>query len=268
MKKINDKKRIVVVIPIYRLELSIEESIALKQCVTVLKDYSLVIVKPESLNVHTILSEHPILKTESFPDGHFVSLRAYNKLVLIPSFYLRFQQYQYMLIYQLDAYVFKDELLYWANKGYDYIGAPWLSDVKALQNKRSQRRLLRAYAWYMVTGNEKRRTEEAFRYQVGNGGFSLRKISKMIKVTRFYKRKINLYMDDNEDFYPEDVFLLAELTNWLCRLRKPKFKEALRFSIETNPEWGYHYNHNELPFGCHDWNHPDYAPFWHQIIKF
>ena len=31
-----------------------------------------------------------------------------------------------MLIYQLDAYVFKDELLNWANKGYDYIGAPWL----------------------------------------------------------------------------------------------------------------------------------------------
>lgn len=162
---------------------------ALKQCVTVLKDYSLVIVKPESLNIRTILLKYPMLKTESFSDEHFVSLRSYNKLVLIPSFYLRFRQYQYMLIYQLDAYVFKDELLYWANKGYDYIGAPWIPNVKVLQDERSQRKLLREYAWYMITGSEKRTKEEAFRYQVGNGGFSLRKISKMVKVTRFYRKK-------------------------------------------------------------------------------
>ncbi len=31
-----------------------------------------------------------------------------------------------MLIYQLDAYVFKGEWLFWANQEYDYIGAPWI----------------------------------------------------------------------------------------------------------------------------------------------
>lgn len=31
-----------------------------------------------------------------------------------------------MLVYQLDAYAFKDELFFWASLGYDYIGAPWM----------------------------------------------------------------------------------------------------------------------------------------------
>ena len=33
-----------------------------------------------------------------------------------------------MLIYQLDAFVFQDDLAYWCQQNYDYIGAPWLRD--------------------------------------------------------------------------------------------------------------------------------------------
>jgi hypothetical protein len=36
-------------------------------------------------------------------------------------FYERFVAYDYMLIYQLDAYVFKDELDDWSAKGYDLL---------------------------------------------------------------------------------------------------------------------------------------------------
>lgn len=46
--------------------------------------------------------------------------------MLTKEFYLRFRQWEYLLIYQLDAYVFQDELMDWCNKGYDYIGAPFL----------------------------------------------------------------------------------------------------------------------------------------------
>lgn len=263
-----EKKDIVVVIPIYCPDLSDDESVALKQCVTVLKEYSLVIVKPENLNVNFILSGYPELRVEAFPDECFSSLRAYNKLVLSEAFYLRFQMYQYMLIYQLDAYVFRDELLFWAKKGYDYIGAPWLPPNHELLKKRKRRKLLLMYALYSLVNSEKRKTKRACNYQVGNGGFSLRKITKMLKVVRFYRKKIDFYMDDNKDFYPEDVFLLLELTSWRCRLCKPGFKKALKFSMEENPAWGYRYNGCKLPFGCHDWNHINYAPFWRQFIKY
>jgi hypothetical protein len=67
-------------------------------------------------------------------------------------FYEVFRQYEYMLIYQLDCWVFRDELEMWCDKGYDYIGAPFF--VK----------------WFVDRG-----------IYVGNGGFSLRKISNIIE---------------------------------------------------------------------------------------
>lgn len=262
-----EKKDIVVVIPIYCSELSEDEYIALKQCAVVLCEYSIVIVKPLSLNVDFILSEYPELKAESFSDECFSSLRAYNKLVLDELFYTRFKKFQYMLIYQLDAYVFKDELLFWANRGYDYIGAPWLPLKRSKLKRWGRWRIRLKYAIFTLLNDDRRKLDMYYNYQVGNGGFSLRKISKMIEVTNFYKTKIDYYLDDNKPFYPEDLFLLLEVNSYKCRLDKPSYREALKFSIEENPEWGYRNNHDQLPFGCHDWNHEHYSSFWYPIIK-
>lgn len=262
-----EKKDIVVVIPIYSSVLSEDESISLAQCVSLLSEYQLVLVKPESLDISFVTSKYTQLKIEIFPDACFVSLRAYNKLVLDESFYLRFKKYQYMLIYQLDAFVFKDELLHWARKEYDYIGAPWIPPKRSHLTKLGRLKIRLLYFVYTILKDDRRKLKLYCNYQVGNGGFSLRKISKMIEVTRFYKDKIKSYLDDDKPFYPEDLFLLLELNFGGCCLRKPNFREALKFSIEENPLWGYHYNHNQLPFGCHDWNHESYASFWTPIIK-
>jgi hypothetical protein len=62
-----------------------------------------------------------------------------------------------MLIYQLDAWVFKDDLMKWCNKGYDYIGAPWFEDFGSYEKGKKL-------------------------WRVGNGGFSLRKIKYFCKV--------------------------------------------------------------------------------------
>ena len=123
-----EKKDIVVVIPVYKTTLTKYEEMSLNQCVKVLADYSLVVVKPVSLDINELLSRYSLLKVENFSDDCFSDLRAYNKLVLKEDFYQRFANYQYMLIFQLDAYVFRDELLDWARQGYDYIGAPWLPE--------------------------------------------------------------------------------------------------------------------------------------------
>lgn len=261
------KKDIVVVVPVYCSCLSEDEYMALEQCVSILSEYSIVIIKPEDLDVAHIIYRYPLIKVVDFPKQCFTSLRAYNKLVLDKNFYLRFQEYQYMLIYQLDAYVFKDELLLWANKGYDYIGAPWLPLQRSKLKCWGRIKIRLKYAIYTIFDDDRRKIDMYYNYQVGNGGFSLRKINKMIEITHFYKEKIDSYLDDNKPFYPEDLFLLLELDSRKCRLRKPGFKEALKFSIEENPAWGYHYNHGVLPFGCHDWNHADYSAFWTPIIK-
>lgn len=263
-----DKKDIVVVVPIYLATLSQLEEISLKQCVHVLSDYSIVLIKPKSLNIEFVLSRYPQLKVEEFSDESFKSLRAYNKLVLDSAFYQRFLKYNYMLIYQLDAFVFKDELLYWANQGYDYIGAPWLPWKRRHLNLWGRYRLLFLYNFYkLVCPQQIRADDKYYYYQVGNGGFSLRKIKQMIEVTSYYKSKIDDLLDDNKDFYPEDVFLLLELGDNKYALKRPKFKRALKFSMEENPGWAYKHNHNQLPFGCHNWYRKGFLDFWTNFIN-
>ena len=101
--------------------------------------------------------------------------------MLSAEFYERFLNSKYLLIYQLDAYVFKDELTAWCNRGFDYVGAPWTikkkyenpiykpvlaikSFIYKLKGKPSR------YAWL---GNK-----------VGNGGLSLRKVDTHLKAVQ------------------------------------------------------------------------------------
>ena len=263
-----DKKDIVVVVPIYLPALSEMEAVSLKQCLDILSDYSIVIIKPENLDISNIQSQFLLPKVISFPDRCFQGIEAYNRLMLDVAFYRTFSSYTYMLVYQLDAYVFKDELLNWANKGYDYIGAPWLPWKKRHLSVIGRYRLYCQRLFCRLFDEKTFKTDKYYAYQVGNGGFSLRRISKMLEITTHYKTKISKLLDDDAPFYPEDVLLLYELTDRNFHLKKPCFKEALQFAMEENPKWAYCYNGNQLPFGCHAWCHKDYYPFWSSFIKY
>lgn len=261
-----DVKDVVVVIPIYLPTLSATEEVALKQCLKVLSRYDIVIVKPQGLDIANIASVYNLSCVVDFPDRCFSSLRAYNKLVLTESFYDSFKEYSYMLIYQLDAYVFKDELLFWINQGYDYIGAPWIpwKTEKYLSAQKRFSLSVRRNFWKIVD-RRKMYLEKYHYYQVGNGGLTLRRIDKMIRITRDYKEIIDSKLADDKPFLPEDLFLFADKIG--CQLKRPSYRIAMRFSMELNPEWTYKRNKCQLPFGCHNWMHPLMYPFWSQFIK-
>lgn len=260
-----DKKDIAVIIPIYLPTLFDTDKTSLEQCLKLLSEYEIIIIKPENLEVKE-LSLYSLSHIETFSDESFVSLRAYNKLVLTEGFYRRFRDYKYILIYQLDAYVFKDELLFWAEKGYDYIGAPWLPWKRRHLSDVGRLRLFWQRLFCKYFNKKAYMSDKYYAYEVGNGGFSLRKTSKMLEVVIHYKDKIDRLLDDNAAFYPEDIFLLHELTDRKFRLKKPGFKEALRFAVEEKPDWVYSYYGKQLPFGCHAWCHKDYYPFWKFFI--
>ena len=57
-----------------------------------------------------------------------MDLKVIINLMLSPFFYESFLDFKYVLIHQLDVFIFKDELNYWCNQNYDYIGAPWFKD--------------------------------------------------------------------------------------------------------------------------------------------
>ena len=259
-------KDIVVVVPIYLPVISSMEMIALKQCFAVLGNYDIVLVVPESLDCSIYEKNFPLVKIMVFHNRYFESLRAYNKLVLDESFYARFATYEYMLIYQLDAYVFKDELLMWANRGYDYIGAPWLpAERKDLRWTARARLYIQRSMGFIVSRKRVFQENDLF-YLVGNGGFSLRRIGKMLEVTHFYKDKIDELLDDGLPFYPEDVLLLLEVGGKYI-LRRPSYRVAMKFAMEHNPWWAYRQNNNQLPFGCHNWYDEQALPFWSQFIN-
>ena len=102
--------------------------------------------------------------------------------MLDPYLYNQFSHYDYMLLYQLDAFAFSNRLLEFCKMGYDYIGAP-----------------VERYAkdWKAVGCN------------IGNGGFSLRKIASMIRILEqkeyIYARKPKEWKE-NRFLSCEDVF--------------------------------------------------------------
>lgn len=258
-----NKKDIVVVIPVYKSSLTDWEAVSLSQCVRVLHAYTLVLIKPASLDVDYLLADYPMLGVEEFPDACFSSLNAYNKLVLDANFYRRFSTYTYLLIYQLDAYVFKDELLDWAAKGYDYIGAPWLPLHQCTRNWKIA---VKRYFHRLFHHSLELRRWKYIEFEVGNGGLSLRKVDKMIQVTHHYRKVIAALLADNQPFYPEDVLLFVEIRDRKYRLSTPDYQEAMHFSLEIGADWAYESMGRQLPFGCHAWYLKDNYPFWSAFI--
>jgi hypothetical protein len=216
----------------------------------------------------------------------FDNIDGYNRLLKSFEFYKKLQGFDYILIYQTDAYIFKNELDYWCSLCYDYIGAPWTG--------------LHKWNNHPLTG-------------VGNGGFSLRNIKSTIKV--LYKLRMLEVLEQYQFFNWKGI--LPKLPHLIYRLIKartePGFAErevvcqedifwckyaperlstfapingivrliaslaikntfkiapekiAASFSFETNPSYLFRVNNENLPFGCHAWEKHE-PEFWKTFI--
>lgn len=223
-----ESKKVKVVIPCYHEQLTKNELISLMQCKRILYNYPLCIVKPNGLCIQTM--EVQGMEIEEFDKEWFQSVQSYNDLMLTQQFYQRFCDYEYILIYQLDAFVFRDELSTFCAMGYDYVGAPWL------------------YGQFIyVNGN-------GGYYYVGNGGLSLRKVKSHLKILR----KTEIY-----DIVNEDMFFSSRESN---EFRIAPLEVALSFAFEATVRKCYERNNSKLPFGCHAWQKYDFT-FYRQIFQ-
>jgi len=249
------KSEVTIVIPIYKVTLLDFEVQSLNRCIEILGHHSIVFVQPESLDASTINFEGRIT-SEKFPDHYFKSVFGYNSLMLTDSFYERFTDSKYILIYQLDAYVFKDELLYWCSKDYDYIGAPWI----ATPNKGFKKLIS------LFDSKKKKARSELF-YKVGNGGFSLRKVSTHIANSKKMKSVIDQNLSRSKDDFRimEDVFW-SSIPQQDPSFLIPDYKEGLRFAFDRKPKLALELNNNKLPFGCHGFEKTKVKDFWNKII--
>lgn len=266
---------VAVVIPVYKSILTENELISLRQCCSILKNYPIVLVVPENFNTQNYDIEFDRLSIncikERFANIYFEDIAGYNSLMLSKSFYERFRSYSYILIHQLDAYVFRDELTEWCNKGYDYIGAPLIGNFTDT-----------FFSEYM---------------RVGNGGLSLRKIPTFINAFAFSKNLLTVkeivkriavfrkpwtripllilmkFGFKNKFIYfaktwkhNEDDFWSGFLDNTHYSLTKPESLKALEFAFERFPLDCFEIT-KKLPFGCHAWEKYEYDGFWKNHIQ-
>lgn len=267
--------KVIIVIPIYSPILADSEKASLIQCIKVLNKYDISFVTFKNLDIkiyQEIVSQNRFAKIhyEYFDQSNFGSIGEYNKFCLTPEFYMRFREYDYMLIYQLDAWVFNDNLLEWCKKGYDYIGAPIFDDWSSTIPK--------------MIG-------------IGNGGFSLRRISYFIDLLtskrKFYSfkqlwkssscvgnylsipHKVLFKIHNTSSYYikqkyeqgfNEDIiisFLLKE-SQYVPKI--PSTQIGMKFAFEKYPSLLYQINQQQLPFGCHAFCKYEFETFWSKFI--
>ena len=239
-------ERALVLIPCHKSELTPGEERSARQTLRVLGRHECRVLCPAGLVLPEILAGLP---AERLPAEYFQSVRDYNRMLLSLDFYDRFRGREYMLICQLDAYVFRDELDDWCGRGYDYIGAPW-GDAPFLREPKLQRilpRILRhpalARHWHLCD------------FRVGNGGFSLRRVQAFRRVLRDHPVTAARWQKNEDLFWSFWAPVLAP------EFRIAPEQEAMRFSVELSPAEYLRRMDGRLPFGCHAWE--KHAPeFW------
>jgi hypothetical protein len=257
-----------VVIPVFRASLTRAERAALERCHSVLQRYPVAMAAPEGLDCTALSARYPALRKEGFPDQYFASAHAYNCLMLADEFYARFAQYEYILLHQLDAFVFEDQLSDWCERGYDYVGAPWIWSIRepTLPYRvytAALRRICRLIA--RPRANDSPPDTFFYRqlaYAAGNGGFSLRRVASMRRALARLPERADLYRNAKPSVraeratgrWGEDVFFSVEANRYRGCVRVPRFKTAATFAWETSPTIAARVAGIALPFGCHGWD--------------
>lgn len=221
--------RAIVIVPIYKKDMSEFEAVSWQQLHKILYLWPICLVVPERMAAD--FNNENNHRLEFFPDRYFLSTKTYSQLLLSSEFYSRFIDYEYMLIYQLDAFVFYDRLEYFCSLNYDYIGAP--------VDKRGR-------YWHDLG------------IYVGNGGFSLRKIDAMLRVLKIKNHIMEQHpladvFNEKEDLYFAYCGTIAH------GLKVADVSTALQFSIEDDIRHCYKNMARKLPFGVHWWHKDKYA---------
>jgi hypothetical protein len=266
--------KVCVVVSVHSAAPSYYELVSFQQCFKILAKHAVYVIAPHGLDLSAYKNLVPDFKVKFVDKKWQASKLNYNKFKLSQYFYKLFNNYEYLLTYELDAFIFSDELDYWCGKGYDYIGAPWFEEYDA------------------VKGNILR---------VGNSGFSLRRVQALqqgirsiyyVDPTRYVSIRNSKFLKKSKKFIFSNLNIIASIrslfskenssiqkatilyedrviANGMLRLKNfniAPVDEAIKFSFEVNPDILYKMNDNTLPMGCHAWWLSD-LEFWKPFIE-
>ena len=228
--------RTVIIVPIYKASLLETEEKVIQHSLSTLKKYDIYFVAPTSLKLDWYQKFSISAKYLICPDEYFISQQAYSKLMLGPGFYHYFSSYTHMLILKTNAVVLVDNLDYWVNSEYDYVGAPWPKP-------------------YSITlaGTDNGFEKRNFIISVGNGGLSLRRIASCINAIQDFSWLLANNTIEEDQFFA----LVGQIA---MNFKIPNTVTAATFSLEINPRI-YTAMTGQPPMGGHAWEKWD-KKFW------
>ena len=269
----SSRKLVAVVVPLsLNPALTPAEELSIQHLEHYLGGYDRYLIAPRGVSI-----QRRGFQVRHLPRKFFGSKAAYNRLMMWPPLYRAFEDYQYILVYQLDCLVLSDQLAHWCGAGWDYIGAPWVPCDDTPWVKQAH---------------------------VGNGGFSLMKVSSVLQVlANRYRQKPMSYWTDmvlrNSDYagplvraleaahrvlpgstilarcarmwrvseHPaehgenNDRFWSVQAVRYLSSFKVAPVDDGLRFAFEAAPRLCFELSGRQMPFGCHAWEKFDRA-FW------
>jgi hypothetical protein len=263
----------VIVIIAHKSILSKNEETSLLQCSKIFSNYPIKFICPKGLDVQVYKELLPDANIDFIDKKWHSSYHMFSMLKVDKLLYKKYKKFKYILFYEADAWVFRDELKYWGDKNFDNIGAPWFEGHAAGNSTK-------------IIG-------------VGNGGFCLRKNEsclrvikrlQVIKVARMFwfksylqalipfakvlticrnrlkikdVEKLNAFILNKEVL--EDRYWSEGMGDVFSDFKVADIESSIRFSFEVRPSLLFEMNGHKLPFGCHAWE--KYEPeFWKQFI--
>lgn len=225
--------QVAILIPIYKAQFEPLEQFSIDYSLSITANRDCFFVSPEGLDCTYYVTRYPDVRLERFPAAYFDSIDSYSRLLLSADFYSRFAQYVFVLILQPDAILFRDDLDYWTDQPFDYIGAPWPDGLE-----------LTVWRDRFAGGNARR-----IKGKVGNGGLSLRRVKKCLGLIAEFPDTHQAFLraTANEDSY---FAIMGLLSDNFCL---PDEVTASRFSMELRPEHYYSINGLHYPMGAHAW---------------
>jgi hypothetical protein len=270
-RKGRDTGRAIVLIISHKPVLTRWELISLRQCVRVLGRHPMTFICPDGLDTTWYRTFVPEIPIEHVDRRWLATFSMFASLKISPLLYEKYEQFEYILFYEPDAFVFSDRLEEWCDRGLDYLGAPWFEGFSEPKSDR-------------IIG-------------AGNGGFSLRKVQSHLRIAKRFELERALLSGGYRRHPSQKLwFLLAQVSRKLgigkgrryyvspaydrsedvfwaftAPRRDPSFRVAppdlaLSFSFEVKPRLLYEMNSHRLPFGCHAWFKYDLA-FWKPFIE-
>lgn len=216
------KQQCAIVVPVYRKPTK-TEILSLRCLDRVLSGYPRFLLKPLSLKL-----DLEGFSDCSMEDAWFSSTKTYGLLMASSMVYEKFLSFEFILIYQLDCLVFKDELSYWCSLGYDLCSSACFKGSFGWQNQDF----------------------------VSAGGLSLRKVDSCLKILKRIESDRHACEEHSKWILAdgaEDVWWGLVAPTLEPAFRIISVEDSLRFSFHSDPTPYILRSAVLPPFACHGW---------------